>query len=137
MGLILDSSVVIAAERRNATPADLVRQITSLTGDQEAAVSAVGLVELVHGICRAGDPRIRQRREAFIHQLISALPVYPFTRDIAFVAGRVDGAQQAQGIRVPYQDLLIGATALHLRYSVVTLNPRHFHMIPGLKVIAL
>jgi predicted nucleic acid-binding protein len=34
-------------------------------------------------------------------------------------------------------DLLIGATALEHGYAVVTGNPRHFHLIPGLNVIAL
>ena len=50
MGLILDSSVLIAAERRGDTPAQLVARIAALAGDQEAALSAVGLTELVHGI---------------------------------------------------------------------------------------
>jgi predicted nucleic acid-binding protein len=63
MGLILDSSVVIAAERRGDTPAQLVAQIASLSGDQEAALSAVGLTELVHGIYRAD--RQTQRSDAF------------------------------------------------------------------------
>ena len=50
MGLILDSSVVIAAERRGDTPEQLVQQVIGLAGNQEAALSSVGLTELVHGI---------------------------------------------------------------------------------------
>jgi len=34
-------------------------------------------------------------------------------------------------------DLLIGATALEIGYSVVTVNLRNFKLIPGLDVIAL
>jgi predicted nucleic acid-binding protein len=34
-------------------------------------------------------------------------------------------------------DLLIGATALEIGYSVVTANVRHFRLIPGLKIITL
>jgi predicted nucleic acid-binding protein len=60
--------------------------------------------------------------------------VYSFTQQIAFVAGRIDGEQQSRGVKIPFQDLLIGATALHLRYAVVTGNPWHFHMIPALVV---
>ncbi len=56
---------------------------------------------------------------------------------VAMLAGKIDGEQQAQGIRIPFQDLLIGATALDLGYAVVTGNPRHFQMIPGLTVISL
>ena len=53
---------------------------------------------------------------------------------IAFLAGRIDGEQQHRGIKIPFQDLLIGATALHLGFTVVTGNPRHFRMIPELVV---
>ena len=35
---------------------------------------------------------------------------------------------------VPFADLLIGATALSLGYSVLTVNARHFGRIPGLSV---
>ena len=35
----------------------------------------------------------------------------------------------------PLADLLIGATALELGYSVLTSNRRHFGQIPGLTVV--
>jgi predicted nucleic acid-binding protein len=44
-------------------------------------------------------------------------------------------ALQPKGIRVALGDLLIGATALELGYSVLTSNIRHFEKIPGLIVI--
>jgi predicted nucleic acid-binding protein len=53
MGLILDSSVVIAAERRGDTVAAMLKQIVAATSDQRAVLSAVGLTELAHGIYRA------------------------------------------------------------------------------------
>jgi hypothetical protein len=43
VGLILDSSVVIAAERQGETAERLIERIIHTTGDQEAALSAVGL----------------------------------------------------------------------------------------------
>jgi predicted nucleic acid-binding protein len=103
-------------------------------GDQETALSAIALVELVHGIHRADTPQRRTGRELFIQELLADVPVYPFTRQIAFLAGRIDGEQQSQGVKIPFQDLLIGATALHLGYMVMTGNPRHFQMIPDLVV---
>ena len=39
------------------------------------------------------------------------------------------------GLIIDFQDLVIGATALHLGYDVLTLNLRHFQMIPGLGVV--
>ena len=37
---------------------------------------------------------------------------------------------QGHALTIPFQDLLVGATALQLGYAVVTGNPRHFRMIP-------
>lgn len=50
MGLILDSSVVVAAERHGDTVEQLIGRIIVATGDQEAALSAIAITELVHGI---------------------------------------------------------------------------------------
>ncbi len=50
MGLILDSSIVIAAERGGDTVEQLIERVVKLGGDQDAALSAVGLTELIHGI---------------------------------------------------------------------------------------
>ncbi len=137
MGLVLDSSIVIAAERRGDTVEQLLRNIAGVTGDQEVALSAVGLMELVHGIYRANTPQKRSGRELFIHELLNDVEVYPFTKDTAFLAGKIDGEQQARGVVIPFADLLIGATAFLLGYSVVTVNPRDFNRIPGLAVTRL
>ena len=51
------------------------------------------------------------------------------------LAGKIDGEQQAQGVTIPFADLLIGATALSLGFSLLTANLRHFRLIPGLVVI--
>jgi predicted nucleic acid-binding protein len=137
MGLILDSSVIIASERRGETVEQLIGRILLSTGDQDAALSAVGLTELVHGIYRAPTPEIRFRRETYLNEILADLTVYPYTRETALVAGKLDGEQQSRGIVIPFADLLIGATALGLSYSVLTVNVRHFELIPGLSVVKL
>ena len=38
------------------------------------------------------------------------------------------------GNYIPFEDLLIGATALQLGFGVATENVRHFQAIPGLTV---
>jgi hypothetical protein len=48
----------------------------------------------------------------------------------------IEGQQEAIGVQFAFQDLLIGATALHLG-EVATLNLRDFQRIPGLSVIQL
>ena len=135
MGLILDSSVVITAERRGDTVERLIEGIIRSTGDQEAALSAVGLTELIHGIYRAKTPAQRLRRESFLDELLADLTVYPYTKQTAMLAGKLDGEQQALGVIIPFPDLLIGVTALSLGFAVLTDNLRHFRVIPGLSVM--
>lgn len=57
------------------------------------------------------------------------------TIEIARLTGRIEGQQEAKGIRLAFEDLLIGATALRLAYSVATMNIRDFQRIPGLTVV--
>jgi predicted nucleic acid-binding protein len=137
MGLILDSSVVIAAERRGDTVERFIEQIVIRTGDQEAALSAIGLTELIHGIYRARTTEMRLRRESFLNELLADLTVYPYTKETAMLAGKLDGEQQGRGVVIPFVDLLIGATALSLGYRLLTGNPRDFQRIPGLSVVLL
>lgn len=125
MGLIVDSSIIIAAERRGETVERLIAAIINATGDQDAALSAVGLTELIHGIYRAQTPAQRLRRQAFLEELLADLTVYPYTKETAMLAGKLDGEQQARGVIIPFPDLLIGATALSLGFAVLTANPRH------------
>jgi predicted nucleic acid-binding protein len=67
--------------------------------------------------------------------LTARLPIYPYTRAVAEIAGRIDAEQRSMRITIPTPDLYIGATALLLGYSVLTHNLRHFQLIPGLQVI--
>jgi predicted nucleic acid-binding protein len=137
MGLILDSSVVIAAERRGDNVTQMLKQIVAATGDQRAVLSAVGLTELVHGIYRAQTAQARSRRESFIRELLNDVEVYSYAKETALLAGKIDGEQQSRGITIPFGDLLIGATALEVGYSVLTVNVRHFRLIPSLTVVQL
>jgi len=131
VGLILDCSVIVAAERRRDSPNRLLSQIASVAGDQDVAMSTVGLTEIVHAIHRAPSIKIRLRHEVFITDLLAFMEVLPYTRSTAWLAGRIDGEQRALGVTIPSMDLLIGATALEFGCSVVTFNFRHFRLIPA------
>ena len=134
-GVILDSSVVIYAERVKMNESEMLELVRSRSGEQVIALSTVGVTEVAHGIYRA-DSRVRaERRRTFLHNLIKDLPVFPYTLEIALLAGQIDGEQQAIGNTIPFVDLMIGATALHLSYSILTVNLRHFRQIPNLVVI--
>ena len=137
MGVILDSSVLIAAERGGESVRDILKRIQAKEGETESPLSAVTIVELTHGIYRARNATDRERRQAFTDELLRDLTVYPVTLEIAQLAGKVEGEQAARGVSIAFEDLLIGATALHLNYSVATSNVRHFRLIPTLSVVQL
>ena len=101
LGLILDSSVIIAAERKRQTVEQLLTSIGQTFGEVEIAISAVTLSELVHGVARANTPEIRQARRAFIDELKKHVPVHPVTDSTAEIAGQISGEQAAKGISSP------------------------------------
>jgi tRNA(fMet)-specific endonuclease VapC len=137
LGLILDSSVLIAGERRGDTVRQIVERIRASYGDQKSALSAISVVELTHGVYRARTDADRARRKAFTDELVRDMVVYPFSLEIAQLAGRIEGEQAARGVSIAIEDLMIGATALYLGFDVATLNVKHFQAIPGLKVLAV
>jgi predicted nucleic acid-binding protein len=53
MGVILDSSILIAGERARESVAEVLERVEAVCGKTAAALSAVTAVELTHGICRA------------------------------------------------------------------------------------
>ncbi len=134
MGLILDSSVVIAGERKGGSAADTLERIRAVTGPEQIALCTVSVIELEHGIWRAKDQEQARRRQQFFEDLFAAVPIYPLTLEIARRAARVDGESRQKGIVIPFQDLVIGVTALQFGYGVATANARHFEMIPDLTV---
>jgi predicted nucleic acid-binding protein len=137
MGVILDSSILIAAERGGEGVRQILNRVRAAHGETEAGLSAVTVVELTHGIYRAKNDADRERRRSFTDELCRDVVVHPVTLEVAQLAGKIEGEQASHGVSIAFEDLLIGATALHLGYAVATLNVRHFRLIPGLSVIQL
>jgi len=136
VGVILDSSVVIAAERAKLSPDILIEQVLAKVGDQQVALSAIGYTELLHALYRAERQVHRTLRRLFLDELLGELPVYPYTEKSAELAAKIGAEAIKAGNTIPYADLLIGATALSLGFSVLTSNERDFRKIDGLDVIS-
>ncbi len=137
MGLILDTGILIASERRRESVEDILRRVRALHGEIDIALSTVSVVELTHGIYRARNDADRERRRIFAEGVFQDIVVHPVTLEIAQLAGKIEGEQAAQGIAIAFEDLVIGATALHLGFDVATLNVKHFKLIPGLNIVTL
>ena len=135
MGLILDSSVLIAAERKGSNARHVLSEIAGRAAGEAVAISVVTLVEMAHGAARADTEERKTMRRQFLLELTTALPVHAVTIPVALRAGQIDGESLAKGVRIALSDLLIGVTALELGYRVATANVRHFRMVPGLEII--
>jgi len=135
MGVVLDSSVLIAGERGGQSVREILKRVQAAHGEVDCALSVVTVVELIHGIYRAKSATDRERRRAFSEELRRDMVVQPVTVEIAELAGRIEGEQAARGVTIAFEDLLIGATALHLGYAVATLNVGQFQKIPSLLVL--
>ncbi len=137
LGLVLDSSIIIEAERRHQIVEEFLSGIRQRFGEIEITIPSVTIAELVHGVERANTAEIRQRRRAFIDELKRHVPIHPVTDETGELAGTLSGSQAAKGITLPIDDLLIGASALEQDYAIATRNERHFRKIPGLNIIQL
>jgi len=133
VGLILDTSVLIAAERGRL-------RIEALF--QDHAADAVGLAavtasELLHGVHRAADAATRARRAAFVDALLDMIPVIPFGLREARRHAELWAELMRTGTPIGPHDMLIGATALARGDAVATLNTRDFQRVPGLGLVTL
>jgi predicted nucleic acid-binding protein len=66
MGIVLDSSILIAGERRKDSVAEVLERVEAACGKTAATLSAVTAVELTHGIYRAKTDADRLRRQTFV-----------------------------------------------------------------------
>lgn len=137
VGLVLDSSVLIAAERRRLTLVEAIESVKRILGEIPLALSALTVAEIGHGIYRASASEVRQRRRLFLESVKAALPVHPITEVTAKIVAQIGGEQAAKGINLPLGDLIIGACTIQLGYAVGTGNLRDFGSIPGLTVVPL
>jgi predicted nucleic acid-binding protein len=101
MGLILDSSVLIAAERQGQNARQMLAAIARTAGNTDIAISVVTLIELAHGAARADTAQRKAKRQQFIRELLTALPIHPVTATVALRVGQIDGENQAKGVRLP------------------------------------
>jgi tRNA(fMet)-specific endonuclease VapC len=133
MGTLIDSSVLIAAERRAL---DLDAAMAAYA-DDAVGIAAVTASELLHGVRRAAAPSQRQRRETFVERLLAVLPILSFDLVTARVHASLWAGLAAKGTSVGAHDLLIGATAIAAGYRVATRDRRSFGKIPGLEVVVV
>ena len=130
MGTLIDTSVLVAAERGQL---DLELLLEKL-GDEEVAMASITASELLHGVHRLRGAS-RARSEVLVERLLDRLPVVDFDLAAARVHAALSAELRSRGVAVGAHDLLIAATAVLLDYAVATRDLRSFPRIKGLKIL--
>ena len=99
LGVVLDSSILVGAERAKLSTPEVIKSIRSVIGDLPIIVSALTVAELGHGIYRADTPERSQQRRRFLDEIKSHIPIHPVTDATAEIVARIDGEQAAKGLR--------------------------------------
>jgi predicted nucleic acid-binding protein len=131
MGLILDTSILIADERGKFEMPGFLRQIASV----QPVLAAITAAELLHGVERAQDAQRRARRQHHVEQILAAVSVQAFDLIVARCHARIWAELESRGQMIGAHDLQIAATGLALGHEVATLNVAEFQRVFGLHVV--
>jgi tRNA(fMet)-specific endonuclease VapC len=132
VGLILDSSLLIADERENF---DLAAWLRSRP-PEPVALSAISYSELWFGIEIDDDSARRKRRQRWLQKSIRRLEVVPFDFTISRTHSRLWAQLSKKGQLIGPHDLIVAATAVRRRWAVATFNVAEFQHVSGLTVVS-
>jgi tRNA(fMet)-specific endonuclease VapC len=131
MGVIIDTSVLVAAERKRF---DLPAFLAEHSGE-ELRIAAITASELLHGCLRAAPQSRREKRALFVEDAIRDCPMASFALAEAREHARLWVELETKGSMIGPHDLLIAATAVTLEFSLATLNVAEFQRVPGLRLL--
>lgn len=131
MGLILDTSLLIADERSRFTLAEWLRS----RPPEPVAVSAITLSELWFGIEVETDRARARRRRRWLDKIFRRLEVVPLDAALTRVHARLWKQLTQAGRMIGPHDLIVAATAVHRGWAVATFNADEFRHVRGLEVI--
>jgi tRNA(fMet)-specific endonuclease VapC len=129
MGVLIDASVLIAYERGGLDVGE------ALGGrSDEFFLSVITASEMLHGVHRATEPRVRARRSAFVEAVLSSFPLLEIDVATARAHARLWADLASTGQLIGAHDLWLAASCLGHGLSLATANARHFTRVPGLDV---
>jgi tRNA(fMet)-specific endonuclease VapC len=126
--LILDTSVLIAAEREVLPPG-------LFSDEDDIAVAAISVAELMIGVELADDRR-RAGREEFVTGVLDTMLVEDYDLRVAMAHAALMADNRLRGKRRGDHDLIVAATARARGREVLTLDRRGFEDLPRVKVHA-
>ena len=122
--LLLDTTFLIDAERGDIELDD------AIDDDDDVAIAAVTVAELLVG-ARLGSGRRRHSRQAYVDEILRAMPTIAYDRRVAEEHAELLVAVREQGRPRGAHDLLIAATARATNRTIVTADESAFIDLPG------
>ena len=131
MGLILDTSAIIAWERALERGANL-----DLDEEEELALPAIVWAEALIGVRLASSAAKAAQRRARLEAIRRVLEVQAFTPEVAEHYADIFSELSAAGTMIPQNDLAVAATARALGFGVLVgpEDEAHFRRVPGLPI---
>ena len=125
---LIDTDIIIYSLKNNE---NVIRNF-NLYSQEPKAVSIITIGELLYGAYKS-QRKIENLGK--VHRIADIFPVIEISMTIIDTFAHLKADLNAKGIVVDEFDLLIGATALSMNYSIVTNNVQHFKKIPDLTII--
>ena len=128
MGLVLDTSVLIEAERGKLSLSSLLRKTFS---KESIYISSISVSELYLG-AHLSQKSFKEQRTTSIEIMISSLIILDFDSKVAKAHAKAWSQLKKKGILIGPYDLIIAATCLYHQHSLLTFNIKEFSRVPNL-----
>jgi tRNA(fMet)-specific endonuclease VapC len=108
------------------------KSLDEVIGDEDdVVIAAITAAELLVGV-ELSEGKSRQRRRAFVEDVLSSVPIEPYDLDVARIHASLLAHTRRSGRPRGAHDLLIAATALAHSRTVVSADPSGFEDLPRL-----
>jgi len=131
MGIVLDSSILIAAEKQRFEITDFF----SAHAGEKFYLAAISAAELLHGVERALSASRKAARAAIVEHFLEAFELIDYDLTVARTHATLWAALAKGGAMIGPYDMLIAASALTHGHKLATLNESEFRQVAKLRLV--
>ena len=131
MGCVIDTCIIVDAERGNV---GLTERLSGLQ-DDFFYISVITASELIYGVHKAIDSKQKQRRHAFVEDVLNKFPIIPADLQVARIHAELWADLSSKGTSIGSHDLWIAATCIAYGHKLLTDNKSEFERINALELI--
>jgi len=135
MALVIDTSAVIDLQRTLTPAVEILKRYR----DEPLVVPTIVVAEASVGSRLAVGKRRRAIVRQSVEEILATAQAIDFDLEIAHTWTDLFATLERQGRRIPSNDLIVAATAMHLGYGVLVgaRDETHFRSVRGLRVVPI